>query len=248
MPLPIQPNGGPLEIQYGQLFAIALILSLGWFDYGVKLGGNVRISGDFLKTGVDRSHHPRRFGARQAARGRTTSVAPLTFHGLHRGAGGGVVGVRRAGTMSAWSLRKSKIRNLPRALIGGTLCVVAIYMLANAAYFHVMASANSWQHKDDGDNIARSSRLPARGGFHNAAMISIFAALQRFHIVRCASALRRRPRRLLFPTRLDQDTRSITLPMYSSSFSISGRAFWYCRENMMIYLTWLFSLVGFYTA
>src|SRR3982074_2440951 len=30
VPLPIGPKGGPLEIQYGQLFAIALILALGW--------------------------------------------------------------------------------------------------------------------------------------------------------------------------------------------------------------------------
>ena len=40
------------------------------------------------------------------------------------------------------SMVSSEIRdpqkNLPRALIGGTLCVIAIYMLANAAYFHVM--------------------------------------------------------------------------------------------------------------
>src|SRR5215470_12343406 len=30
-------------------------------------------------------------------------------------------------------------RNLPRALIGGTLMVIAIYLIANAAYFHVLA-------------------------------------------------------------------------------------------------------------
>src|SRR5436309_5818505 len=44
VPLPIGPKGGPLEIQYGQLFAIALILGLGWLNYyGVKVGGDVQV-------------------------------------------------------------------------------------------------------------------------------------------------------------------------------------------------------------
>src|SRR6266480_6603797 len=44
IPLPIGPNGGPLEIQYGQLFAIVLILGLGWLNYyGVKVGGDVQV-------------------------------------------------------------------------------------------------------------------------------------------------------------------------------------------------------------
>src|SRR5437868_8439385 len=33
VPLPIGPGGGPLEIQYGQLLAIVLILALGWLNY-----------------------------------------------------------------------------------------------------------------------------------------------------------------------------------------------------------------------
>src|SRR5690348_5493184 len=42
--IPLGPNGGPLEFRYGQLFAMALILSLGWLNYyGVKIGGNVQV-------------------------------------------------------------------------------------------------------------------------------------------------------------------------------------------------------------
>src|SRR5215813_3926315 len=42
---PIGPKGGPLEIQYGQLFAIALILGLAWLNYfGVKIGGDVQVA------------------------------------------------------------------------------------------------------------------------------------------------------------------------------------------------------------
>src|SRR6478609_5401070 len=39
--LPLGQNGGPLELRYGQLFAMALIMALAWLNYyGVKLGGN----------------------------------------------------------------------------------------------------------------------------------------------------------------------------------------------------------------
>src|ERR1043166_7138923 len=53
VPLPIGPNGGPLEIQYGQLFAIALILALGWLNYyGVKIGGNVQVAVTVIKVAL----------------------------------------------------------------------------------------------------------------------------------------------------------------------------------------------------
>jgi len=73
---------------------------------------------------------------------------------------------------------KEPQKNLPRALIGGTLTVVGIYMLANAAYFRVLAPAE----------VAGSTRVAAEmmrklfgnegaGAVAIAAMISIFAAL-----------------------------------------------------------------------
>jgi basic amino acid/polyamine antiporter, APA family len=69
-------------------------------------------------------------------------------------------------------------RNLPRSLIAGTLVVIAIYLLANLAYFYVLPAAE----------VASSARVAAEtmrrilGSFGaNAvsivAMISIFAAL-----------------------------------------------------------------------
>jgi APA family basic amino acid/polyamine antiporter len=40
LPLPLGPHGGPLELRYGQILAIVLILSLGLLNYcGVKVGG-----------------------------------------------------------------------------------------------------------------------------------------------------------------------------------------------------------------
>src|ERR1700693_185252 len=50
LPLPLGPNGTPLEVKYGQLFAVVLILGLGALNYfGVKLGGNVQIAVTVIK-------------------------------------------------------------------------------------------------------------------------------------------------------------------------------------------------------
>ena len=45
IPYPIGPNGGPLEIHVGQLFAIGVILVLLAVNYvGVKVGGNLQVA------------------------------------------------------------------------------------------------------------------------------------------------------------------------------------------------------------
>jgi len=73
---------------------------------------------------------------------------------------------------------KDPQRNLPLALIYGTLGVMVIYLLANTAYFYVLSSAE----------VAASDRVPAEmmrkifgasgaGIVSIAAMISIFSAL-----------------------------------------------------------------------
>src|ERR1035441_6884705 len=50
LPLPLGPHGGPLELRYGQVFAIILILLLGLVNYcGVKAGGNVQVAVTALK-------------------------------------------------------------------------------------------------------------------------------------------------------------------------------------------------------
>jgi amino acid transporter len=69
-------------------------------------------------------------------------------------------------------------RNLPRALIGGTLAVIAIYLLANAAYFHVLSPTQVAGEPRVAATMM--SRIFGSGGGHAvsvAAMISIFAAL-----------------------------------------------------------------------
>jgi APA family basic amino acid/polyamine antiporter len=80
------------------------------------------------------------------------------------------------------SMVSSEIRNpqknLPLALIGGTLAVIAIYMLANAAYFRVMTPQEvAGADRVAADMMRKIWHGPGANAVSIAAMISIFAAL-----------------------------------------------------------------------
>jgi len=182
VPLPIGAHGAPLEIRYGQIFAMALILFLAGVNYfGVKVGGEVQVAVTVIKValilfiivvGLGWGHRPVE-AAPQAAH------IPLSFAGFFAAM------VAALWAYDGWnnvSMVASEIRqpqrNLPLALIWGTLAVAIIYLLANAAYFYVLSPAE----------IAASNRVAAEmmrrvlgGAGANivsvAAMISIFAAL-----------------------------------------------------------------------
>src|SRR5689334_1947111 len=138
--LPLGPGGGPLELRYGQLFAMALILSLGWLNYyGVKLGGNVQIAVTVIKVALIAFiiMAGLLFGTPHAA----VAAAPskLTVAGFFAAL------VAALWAYDGWNnvaMVASEVRdpqrNLPRALIWGTGAVIAIYLLANAAYFKVL--------------------------------------------------------------------------------------------------------------
>jgi len=182
VPLPIGAHGAPLEIRYGQIFAMALILFLAGVNYfGVKVGGEVQVAVTVIKValilfiivvGLGWGHRPAE-AASQAA------PIPLSFAGFFAAM------VAALWAYDGWnnvSMVASEIRqpqrNLPLALIWGTLAVAIIYLLANAAYFYVLSPAD----------VAASNRVAAEmmrrvlgGAGANivsvAAMISIFAAL-----------------------------------------------------------------------
>ena len=107
------------------------------------------------------------------------AVAPLTFSGFIAAL------VAALWAYDGWnnvSMVSSEIRdpqkNLPLALIGGTAGVIAIYMLANAAYFHVLAPAEvGGQHRVAAEMMRKIFQRRARHAVSIAAMISIFAAL-----------------------------------------------------------------------
>ncbi len=69
-------------------------------------------------------------------------------------------------------------RNLPRALIGGVLLVIGIYLLTNLAYFYVLPAVDvSRSDRVAADMMRRVMGEPAAAAVSLAAMISIFAAL-----------------------------------------------------------------------
>ena len=183
LPLPIGAHGTPLEIRYGQLLAMALISLLGVLNYfGVKVGGEVQVAVTILKVasialiivvGLGWGH--------PAAPSRTLPLAVVHLT---------VLGFFAALVKSLWaydgwnnvSMVASEIRkpqrNLPLALIWGTVSVIVIYILVNMAYFHVLSPGQ----------VASSNRVAAtmmqrvigQAGANLvsiAAMISMFAAL-----------------------------------------------------------------------
>jgi APA family basic amino acid/polyamine antiporter len=176
----IGPNGGDLEFRYGQLLAMALILGLAWLNYfGVKVGGDVQVVVTVVKVALiafiivagllfGTAHGP-------------SPKAPGTF---------GIAGFFAALVAALWaydgwnnvSMVASEVRNpqrnLPRALVGGTLAIIAIYLLANAAYFHVLNAAEvGASPRVAAEMMRRIFDSPGASAVSIAAMISIFAAL-----------------------------------------------------------------------
>jgi basic amino acid/polyamine antiporter, APA family len=180
VPLPLGPNGGPLELRWGQLFAIGLIAALGCLNYfGVKLGGEVQVAVTVVKVALIAMviaagllvGHPHVVPA--------AGIGPATFSGFIAAL------VAALWAYDGWnnvSMVSSEIRNpqknLPLALIVGTLAVIVIYMLANAAYFRVMTAHEvAGADRVAADMMGKIWGAPGANAVSIAAMISIFAAL-----------------------------------------------------------------------
>jgi len=183
IPLPIGPGGHPLEIQYGQLLGIALILFLAGINYlGVRVGGDVQIVVTAVKLAL--------IGALIVA-GLTWGQGTFTHFSKSIPANpGGVSGFFAALVSALWAydgwnnagMLGSEIenpqRNLPRALLVGTSLMIAIYLLTNLAYFYVLSSAEVGATP----RVAAEAMQKVLGKsgasiVSVAAMISIFAAL-----------------------------------------------------------------------
>jgi basic amino acid/polyamine antiporter, APA family len=183
IPLPLGPGGGPLEIRQGQLVAMVLILLLAWLNYyGVKFGGGVQVAVTILKVILIAAVI---VAGLMASSGNvanlSSSIAPSP---------GGVAGFFAALVAALWAYDgwnnvamisseiKQPERNLPRALILGTLAVVGIYLLANVAYFYVLSAAEvGGADRVAADMMRRIAGEPGAAAVSVAAMISIFAAL-----------------------------------------------------------------------
>ncbi|MBI1357295.1 MAG: amino acid permease [Acidobacteria bacterium] len=182
LPIPLGDGGGPLPISYGQILAMGLILGLGGVNFfGVKAGGRVQSAITILKIGLILGIVllTAAFGG-----GSAENWSSQTAHV------GGVSGFFAALVAALWAYDgwnnvtmasgevRDPHRNIPRALIGGVLTVIAVYLAVNVAYFYSL----------DADSVAASERVASdaarrflgeRGAdaVSLAAMISIFAAL-----------------------------------------------------------------------
>ncbi len=182
LPFHIGPGGSLLEIHYGQLVAIVLILLLGAVNYaGVRWGGNVQVMVTIVKMlGI----------AGVIAVGFFCGRGDTAHFAQHIPATAGVAGFFAAMVSALWaydgwnnvSMVSSEIkdpgRNLPRALIYGTGAVILTYLLINIAYFLVLSP----QQVGASHRLAADMMTYLYGGWAGklvtvAVLISIFAAL-----------------------------------------------------------------------
>jgi APA family basic amino acid/polyamine antiporter len=177
IPLPI---GAPLEIRYGQLCGMVLILILGAINYlGVKIGGEVQVVVTVIKVGLIFFVIAAGLGFGHAHAATHAAPVPLTSAGFFAAL------VAALWAYDGWnnvSMVASEIReprrNLPLALIWGTIAVIVIYLLANAAYFYVLSPSEVAASKRvAGDMMGRVLGQAGANAVAIAAMISIFAAL-----------------------------------------------------------------------
>jgi len=172
-----------LEVKTGQLLAMAVIAALGFLNYfGVKVGGGVQVGVTILKValivliiGVGLT-----YSGGSTANFTTSIPSPI----------GGLTGFFAALVAALWaydgwnnvSMVSSEIRNpqknLPIALIVGSLAVMAIYLGANIAYFYVLsAGAVATSDRVAAEMMRQIWGTSGANAVSIAAMISIFAAL-----------------------------------------------------------------------
>jgi len=182
IPLPIGESGQPLEIRYGQLLAMAVIVVLAVVNYfGVKVGGDLQVVVTLVKVGLILGIIVVGLGSGRGDVANYHSSIPAV---------GGISGFFAALVAALWaydgwnnvSMVAAEVhnpqRNLPRALILGTLAVIAIYLLANVAYFYILPAAGV----ASSDRVAGEAMRHVLGNWGAnavsvAAMISIFAAI-----------------------------------------------------------------------
>ena len=171
-----------IEIRIGQLLAIGVILALGVLNYfGVKAGGGVQIVVTVLKVALI---------AAIILLGVFGGHLSQANYGTKTAAPGGFAGFFAALVAALWaydgwnnvSMVSSEIkepqRNLPLALIYGTLGVVVIYLLTNVAYFGVLTAAEvGGSDRVAAEMMRRVWGQQGASAVSIAAMISIFAAL-----------------------------------------------------------------------
>ncbi len=145
-PYRIGPGGTLFEIHYGQLVAIVLILILCWVNYvGVEAGGAVQVSVTALKMVLIGGVIAVGLFSGKGDWSRLNMAIPVGAVGLSAFLNAMVSALWAYDGWNNVSMVSSEIkdprRNLPRALILGTLAVIATYLSINVAYFYVLTPA-----------------------------------------------------------------------------------------------------------
>ena len=181
-PWHIGPAGSRLEIHYGQLVAIALILLLAGVNYrGVKTGGNLQLVVTIVKMSLIAAVIVIGIFSRKGDFSHFTQQIPSSA---------GIAGFFAAMVSALWAydgwnnvaMVSSEIRqpqrNLPRALILGTSAVMATYVLINVAYFHLLSpQAVAASHRVAAEMMTVIGGHVAASAVTIAVLISILAAL-----------------------------------------------------------------------
>ena len=183
VPLPIGPEWKPLDIRWEQIVAIGVIALVALTNYrGVRLGGNAQVALTALKIAlIGALIAAAAFSKSASSANLTTSVTPIP---------GGFAGFFKALVAALWAYDgwnnagmlgsevESPGRNFPRAVIGGTLTIIAIYIAANLAYFGVLTSAEVASSSRVASDMMRHIAGAGGGAMVSVAvMISIIAAL-----------------------------------------------------------------------
>jgi APA family basic amino acid/polyamine antiporter len=183
VPWPIGPGGGPLEIRYGQLLAIGLILFLSAVNYrGVRVGGRVQVGVTALKVILIGGVIMAGLLSRQAHLTNLQTSTPAIPGG---GAGFFVALVAALWAYDGWNnagMLGSEVENpqrtFPLALIAGVTAIIGVYLLTNLAYFSVLnAGEVASSDRVAADMLRRIAGPKGSAAVSVAAMISIFAAL-----------------------------------------------------------------------
>ena len=253
---PIGPEGMPFEIRIGQLVGMGFILTLTTLNYlSTRVGGSVQVAGTFLKMGLI---------AAIVILGLTSHVGTIANFGIAytgnagQSGSGGVAGFFSALVAALWAYDgwnngpiiggeiQRPEKNLPRALIGGTLIVMTTYLLTNLAYFYVLS----------GPEVAASGRVATAtmrkvlgdsGGsvVSVAAIISIFAGLNGMILsgARLPFAMAQKGQFFGFARRIDKSFGTpsgalLFIGLCSSLLLLSGR--FEDLARMVIFSEWIF--------
>jgi len=250
IPLPLGPGGGPLPVSRGQILAMGLILGLAWLNYfGVRLGGKVQSAVTILKIVLILAIVVL---AAALGGGKTSNLFSEVEHT------GGLTGIFAALVAALWaydgwnnlSMVSGEVRRpertIPRALIGGVLAVMAVYLATNLAYFSVLPASDVAQSDRVASDAARRFLGDAGGdAVALAAMISIFAALNgailsgaRVPYAMARDGLFFRPLARVHPAHRTPHYAILTLSVWSAALVLSGR--YEQLFTYVIFASWIF--------